>query len=493
MHYLRIPLFIFLSVFSLFPQTSQRYFETFDVNNESGWSFIAADANISIQNGRLQVTSPSDDIIYIFPPLGATKDNFSFKVRGGEGEVQGGGFGRVSFKAYVGIHIEDDTAVVMYTNDIQSYVNPQYTVLGKWQLSSYISSFQLDGVKSGNNLLISAYMNDTLKYSGEITNADEGLFYGQMYIEIIKGSQPLLWSLDEIDIRYNPYISTPGTFYDDFNNPRTPWFRFGDFETIGQGISVSDGKLKFNYAGTTETAMYVIPPVGSVKDFSVEIEGGAAGSHNAPFGLSRFFDYKNYITFNIEEDSIEAGYAINSYEPVFIASAYLPPSMTNKLKFAAEHGVNSITLKAWINDTQVLTGTINNPPERLRSGVVAMGYDRGDSINIYLNYASLTYNNFLTSINEKISNPINTPLSAVNFPNPFSGKTVIRYQVPVAGHVTLKLYDLLGREIVTLYNGKAESGEHSLEWHAGGTAPGIYFYELRTDKESIVRKLVLIR
>jgi peptidase M1-like protein/HYDIN/CFA65/VesB family protein len=65
-----------------------------------------------------------------------------------------------------------------------------------------------------------------------------------------------------------------------------------------------------------------------------------------------------------------------------------------------------------------------------------------------------------------------------NFPNPFNPATVIRYQLPVASRVTLKVYDLLGGEVNTLVDAIEDAGYRSTEWRPSENSSGIYFYSL---------------
>ncbi|NUN08922.1 MAG: T9SS type A sorting domain-containing protein [Ignavibacteriaceae bacterium] len=80
-----------------------------------------------------------------------------------------------------------------------------------------------------------------------------------------------------------------------------------------------------------------------------------------------------------------------------------------------------------------------------------------------------------------------------NYPNPFNGETIIKFQLPADGFVSLRVYDLLGNEAAILVNDYQRAGEHSVKYSASTMASGIYYYELRTEKENIVRKLVLLR
>jgi len=88
-----------------------------------------------------------------------------------------------------------------------------------------------------------------------------------------------------------------------------------------------------------------------------------------------------------------------------------------------------------------------------------------------------------------------------NYPNPFNPTTNIGFDVKDLGFVTLKIFDLLGREVTTLINEEKPAGSYQVQWNAEGFVSGIYFYRLQvnpvSDKEVIsiitTKKLVLLR
>lgn len=80
-----------------------------------------------------------------------------------------------------------------------------------------------------------------------------------------------------------------------------------------------------------------------------------------------------------------------------------------------------------------------------------------------------------------------------NYPNPFNPSTVISYQLPVSGDVTLKVYDVLGREVATLIDEYREAGYHEVEFNSAGLASGIYYYQLNTGSFIKTKKMVLLR
>jgi len=65
-----------------------------------------------------------------------------------------------------------------------------------------------------------------------------------------------------------------------------------------------------------------------------------------------------------------------------------------------------------------------------------------------------------------------------NYPNPFNPTTTIRFALPGASNVVLKIYDALGREVSTLVNDQLTSGYHERQWNAGTLSSGIYFYRI---------------
>jgi len=71
-----------------------------------------------------------------------------------------------------------------------------------------------------------------------------------------------------------------------------------------------------------------------------------------------------------------------------------------------------------------------------------------------------------------------------NYPNPFNPSTTISYFVPHSGFVTLRIYDVLGREVKVLFNGVQTAGRHKIIFDAGPLPSGIYFYKLRVNPSS---------
>jgi len=79
-----------------------------------------------------------------------------------------------------------------------------------------------------------------------------------------------------------------------------------------------------------------------------------------------------------------------------------------------------------------------------------------------------------------------------NYPNPFNPSTTIKYSLPEAGKITLKLYDILGNEIAVLEEGFKERGNYNISFNAD-LASGIYLYRLQHSRGVITKKMVLLK
>ena len=80
-----------------------------------------------------------------------------------------------------------------------------------------------------------------------------------------------------------------------------------------------------------------------------------------------------------------------------------------------------------------------------------------------------------------------------NFPNPFNPVTTIRYQIPKEGIVSLKIYDVLGRELKTLVNEYEEAGSYKLNFDGSEFSSGIYFYRLCSGNFIKTMKMILVK
>jgi len=117
-------------------------------------------------------------------------------------------------------------------------------------------------------------------------------------------------------------------------------------------------------------------------------------------------------------------------------------------------------------------------------------------------YTNLALNTFYTAtegagVVSDISNPSNTIPNQFklnqNYPNPFNPSTVISYNLTISNYVTLKVYSILGEEVVTLINKRQPAGNYEVSFDAEGVSSGIYFYKLSAGSYSETRMMTLLK
>ncbi|MGE5681106.1 MAG: YCF48-related protein, partial [Bacillota bacterium] len=80
-----------------------------------------------------------------------------------------------------------------------------------------------------------------------------------------------------------------------------------------------------------------------------------------------------------------------------------------------------------------------------------------------------------------------------NYPNPFNPATTIKYTIPAEGKVSLKIYNVLGKEVAQLINQNQSAGQHSVSFNASELSSGVYFYQLTFGSNVSVKKMMLVK
>ena len=101
-----------------------------------------------------------------------------------------------------------------------------------------------------------------------------------------------------------------------------------------------------------------------------------------------------------------------------------------------------------------------------------------------------------TNISDNMSNRLSFKLNQ-NYPNPFNPVTKIKFTIPDGDvnnqYVNLNVFDILGRKIASLINGKKNPGNYEVIFNGNNYPSGIYFYELRYGEMKSVRKMILTK
>jgi hypothetical protein len=145
----------------------------------------------------------------------------------------------------------------------------------------------------------------------------------------------------------------------------------------------------------------------------------------------------------------------------------------------------------WAGPTNVLVskgdyfGSITGILGFTFSGYKITPRDSND-ISGYIKYAPSGVNS------EKNTIPVSYKLNQ-NYPNPFNPSTIISYELPKSGLVTLKIFNVLGQQVRTLVNQSQVAGTHQVNFNANSLKSGVYFYSITVDNFTQVKKMMLIK
>lgn len=176
--------------------------------------------------------------------------------------------------------------------------------------------------------------------------------------------------------------------------------------------------------------------------------------------------------------STDAGFTFNGTEAQ-VTSTLMPTTVTN-LTIDNAAGV-ALSQETTINGVlRLVAGIFDNTIPFTLGAEGTISFEGGDLL-------------IAVSVEETPGIPTEFALRQ-NYPNPFNPSTTISYALPQRSHVTLKVYDVLGREVATLIDDDYEAGAHEVVWDASGQASGVYFYRISAgDEFTSVRKLLLMK
>ncbi|AFH48173.1 Subtilisin-like serine protease [Ignavibacterium album JCM 16511] len=200
------------------------------------------------------------------------------------------------------------------------------------------------------------------------------------------------------------------------------------------------------------------------------------------WGIIRALDALNEIAVPVELTSFTANYTGNSVELTWTTS-----TEKNNYGFEVQKRYDGEQYQsiAFINGNGTTTNriTYNYTDKDIKSN------------KIYYRLKQIDYNgdeSYTAEVSVDIQFPENFILYQ-NFPNPFNPTTSLRYAIGSRQFVTLKVYDLLGREITTLVNEEKLPGVYDIEFNASKLSSGTYFYKLQAGDYSEIKKMILLK
>jgi len=231
---------------------------------------------------------------------------------------------------------------------------------------------------------------------------------------------------------------------------------------LRQAGSIHGGIYK--YSGATRPS-----PLGPALVQNLTVTSNIAVKPGFPYPIP----WPNWIKVDLTSSNIDAG---NSFVAAFLVEGTYPQK--NRIMVTEQPNVNNHSF------TYLNNPSSGNPDWYFLT-------NSGDSVFTYLIRAYVSFP--VTGVKQVIElQPKNFAVKQ-NYPNPFNPTTVIQYAVPKESEVSLVIYDILGKEVVTLVNGRKSAGRYSVNFNALNLPSGIYFYRLQAGDFSETKKMALLK
>ena len=217
-------------------------------------------------------------------------------------------------------------------------------------------------------------------------------------------------------------------------------------------------------------------------------------------------NWKNADSVSVTETSLVTGINFNlkAYSP-YVGGGFVygivkgndGSCLPGVLNYIVDASGNFVDYSVTDLDGSYMIGTLDAGSYTMVSTLVSF-QDVQNNLSVdYSNNSSLEINvslspNNTTGITDN-SSVINGYVLNQNYPNPFNPSTVISYQIPQNSFVTLKVYNILGKEVATLVNEQQTAGKYNFNFKANNLASGIYIYKLTAGSFTSVKKLTLLK
>ena len=168
-------------------------------------------------------------------------------------------------------------------------------------------------------------------------------------------------------------------------------------------------------------------------------------------------------------------------------------------KLVGQTGLGVATLDIAFDKNGKLYGLTGNSAQTITNQIITMDTTTGAALKVFptgtQSLLAIAFDpSSVLGVGSFIAEKMPTQYSLdQNYPNPFNPTTSIRYSIPKQSHVTLKVYDALGRVVTTLVNDYRQTGNYKVTMDASSFASGVYYYELAAGSFHDIKKMVLLK
>jgi hypothetical protein len=190
---------------------------------------------------------------------------------------------------------------------------------------------------------------------------------------------------------------------------------------------------------------------------------------------------KNYLFTTAE-------FEVNEDTYVFIGHT---DQVLDKPEWLSEYEITD--LKVTISDSEETSQELTVYKKEVNAGDrITLGRNSRNGSTDALMYIVMVGEIDPVSVEELPSTPTAFALKQ-NYPNPFNPSTTIVYEIAWSTHITIKVYDVMGREVAELVNGIQDAGSYSIQWNASSLSSGVYYYRINAGNFTNVKKLLLMK
>ncbi|MGA7161207.1 MAG: T9SS type A sorting domain-containing protein [Bacteroidota bacterium] len=297
--------------------------------------------------------------------------------------------------------------------------------------------------------------------------------------------------------------STPSVVFEDTSRldnvlpSSTPYSANFPGATYTQVQSISGGPVTVQYYAYYKFSNDSLLIIGSVQHESGSVGGtkidSTTISHRTqlvflvPAQVGQAFSSSGDTIYSVGTD-IEVSTASNSYDA--FGTVNLPNG-----SFGALRLTGTVVTKVYLSGVLLNSVTTHSISWFTESGnQLSVDVDTALSGSVKVYGISLTYVGTTPATLVKASPQLpGTFTLSQNYPNPFNPSTQIQFSIPQAGFVSLKVYDMLGREVATLVHQELTPSSYSITWNAANVASGMYLYKLDAGNYSVTKKMILMK
>jgi len=395
-----------------------------------------------------------------------------------------------------------DSVYLVFMNNSRVYIWNIYNTSGiASHDSTNIRAFDIVASSTGALYLYTDHLGtNNIRRFGTITG---GFTWAQAGYVTSAGAFPTMYMSGTGDTLFMNYYGTP--FGSDTTTAKIRVARYretspGFLSSAGFQDLTTDPQPKHQFGSAAYKGVvwffYTLGTTGNI-DIKCRVSQNAGTSYGSVFNVAAnpnvdeyWFDAKHFILteggidFCFYSDSLQSGPPTNS---------------TDKLITMFSQYSSPLNFTVWPTPPPYIS---NHPPGWSAAGYVPqvveiysdssygfawVGYDGPSNWRVYFDA-----NNLVTSLSNNGNTPGTYELYQ-NYPNPFNPVTKINFDIPKSGFVTLKVYDMLGKEVQTLVSRDLTTGSYSVDFDASKLTSGAYFYKLITDRYVGVKKMVLIK